>query len=299
MIWTSGYASADRVDRQLRVAAVARAGRPRQHVQSRARRHPAPSWSLRLRWIFLAAVPSGLLVAVTSHISTDVAAAPLLWVLPLSLYLLTWVVVFQKKPLISHKWIVMALQPLAIAGVVILFVIPASSRLLLMLGGQLLVVLHHRHGRAWRAGAHASGRGSSDGLLCRAVARRHDRRIVRRPHRALHLQLGGGVSDAAGAGGDVPAAADHRPVAHRPGVLAGRGARSPWPRAAGDARLADCAAHRRQSHHDRGDHRAHGRGVHGRPAQARLCRGAGAGDHPPLSERGRPRRDGAFVLRHS
>src|SRR6202035_2288743 len=50
---------------------------------------PAPPWMLRLRWIFLAAVPSGLLIAVTAHISTDVAAAPLLWVLPLSLYLLT------------------------------------------------------------------------------------------------------------------------------------------------------------------------------------------------------------------
>src|SRR6266478_5003018 len=48
---------------------------------------PAPSWMLRARWIFLAAVPSGLLIAVTAHISTDVAAAPLLWVLPLSLYL--------------------------------------------------------------------------------------------------------------------------------------------------------------------------------------------------------------------
>src|ERR1700761_3025861 len=54
---------------------------------------PAPSFALRARWVFLAAVPSGLLIAVTAHISTDVAAAPLLWVLPLSLYLLTWVLV--------------------------------------------------------------------------------------------------------------------------------------------------------------------------------------------------------------
>ena len=53
-------------------------------------------WAAIGRWIFLAAVPSGLLVAVTAHISTDVAAAPLLWVLPLSLYLLTWVLVFQS-----------------------------------------------------------------------------------------------------------------------------------------------------------------------------------------------------------
>src|ERR1700723_4292688 len=41
----------------------------------------APAWILRARWIFLAAVPSGLLIAVTAHISTDIAAAPLLWVL--------------------------------------------------------------------------------------------------------------------------------------------------------------------------------------------------------------------------
>ena len=63
---------------------------------------PAPEWALRLRWIFLAAVPSGLLIAVTAHISTDIAAAPLLWVLPLSLYLLTWVLVFQSRPLLPH-----------------------------------------------------------------------------------------------------------------------------------------------------------------------------------------------------
>ena len=55
-----------------------------------------PSWTLRARWMVLAAVPSGLLVAVTAHISTDVAAVPLLWVLPLSLYLLTCVLVFPR-----------------------------------------------------------------------------------------------------------------------------------------------------------------------------------------------------------
>jgi hypothetical protein len=98
---------------------------------------PAPAWILRLRWIFLAAVPSGLLIAVTAHISTDVAAAPLLWVLPLSLYLLTWVLVFQSRPLLPHKWILLA-QPLAIAGVVVLLAIGGEQNLLLTLGGHLL-----------------------------------------------------------------------------------------------------------------------------------------------------------------
>jgi hypothetical protein len=98
---------------------------------------PAPAWAQRARWIFLAAVPSGLLIAVTAHISTDVAAAPLLWVLPLSLYLLTWVLVFQSRPLLPHRWMLM-LQPLAIMGDVILLSIGGEQNLLMTLGGHLL-----------------------------------------------------------------------------------------------------------------------------------------------------------------
>jgi hypothetical protein len=98
---------------------------------------PAPSLSTRARWVFLAAVPSGLLIAVTAHISTDVAAAPLLWVLPLSLYLLTWVLVFQSRPLLPHKWMLLA-QPVAIAGVIVLLAVGGEQNLLLTLGGHQL-----------------------------------------------------------------------------------------------------------------------------------------------------------------
>ena len=97
---------------------------------------PAIGWASRGRWIFLAAVPSGLLIAVTAHISTDVAAAPLLWVLPLSLYLLTWVLVFQARPLLPHRWM-LKLQPLAIACVIILLVGGAGANLFVLLGGHL------------------------------------------------------------------------------------------------------------------------------------------------------------------
>ncbi|MGP8122599.1 MAG: spermidine synthase [Xanthobacteraceae bacterium] len=111
-----------------------------------------PSWRLRLRWIFLAAVPSGLLIAVTAHISTDVAAAPLLWVLPLSLYLLTWVLVFQSRPLLPHRWM-LALQPVAIAGIVVLLAIGGEQNLLLTLGGHQLcffVIAMASHGELAR-----------------------------------------------------------------------------------------------------------------------------------------------------
>lgn len=68
-------------------------------------------------WVGLAAVPSGLLVAVTAHISTDVAAVPLLWVVPLALYLATFVIVFQRHRLIPHEWVVLV-QPVFIIGLV-------------------------------------------------------------------------------------------------------------------------------------------------------------------------------------
>ncbi|WP_367273930.1 spermidine synthase [Bosea sp. (in: a-proteobacteria)] len=58
----------------------------------------------RFGWVALAFVPSGLLVAVTAHISTDVAAVPLLWVMPLALFLLTFVIVFQRRPILPHRW---------------------------------------------------------------------------------------------------------------------------------------------------------------------------------------------------
>ncbi|WP_422231560.1 spermidine synthase [Methylorubrum rhodinum] len=49
----------------------------------------------RLAWIGLSAVPSGLLVAATAHISTDVAAIPLIWVVPLALYLVSFILAFR------------------------------------------------------------------------------------------------------------------------------------------------------------------------------------------------------------
>lgn len=53
-------------------------------------------WRTRLRWVALAFIPSSLLLGVTTFLSTDIAATPLLWVIPLSLYLLTFVIVFAR-----------------------------------------------------------------------------------------------------------------------------------------------------------------------------------------------------------
>lgn len=50
-----------------------------------------------VRWVVLAAVPSGLILSTTTHLTTDVVAIPLLWVLPLGLYLLSYVVAFSER----------------------------------------------------------------------------------------------------------------------------------------------------------------------------------------------------------
>lgn len=53
-----------------------------------------PSTRTRMQWLALSFAPSTLMLGVTTYISTDVAAVPLLWVLPLSCYLLTFIVAF-------------------------------------------------------------------------------------------------------------------------------------------------------------------------------------------------------------
>jgi SAM-dependent methyltransferase len=78
------------------------------------------TWATRARWVALAFVPSALLLAVTLHISTDVAAAPFLWVAPLLLYSLSFILVFARRPLLKHKWMLM-LQPWVYALVALHF----------------------------------------------------------------------------------------------------------------------------------------------------------------------------------
>ncbi|MEZ5946173.1 MAG: fused MFS/spermidine synthase [Hyphomonas sp.] len=83
-------------------------------------------WRQRLTWLMLAAVPSGLLVAATSHISTDVAAAPFLWAPPLMAYIATFIIVFSSKPAIRHSS-ALRLMPYAVAAAAFMVGYPGAS----------------------------------------------------------------------------------------------------------------------------------------------------------------------------
>ncbi len=75
--------------------------------QSSVIKPAAPStigWRQRLTWIALAFVPSSLLLGVTTYITSDIASAPLLWVVPLALYLLSFIVAFARRSLLKPEW---------------------------------------------------------------------------------------------------------------------------------------------------------------------------------------------------
>jgi len=74
----------------------------------------------RIMWMVLAFIPSSLLLGVTEHITVDITSAPLLWVVPLTLYLLTFIFAFARRPPLPHAIMGRALPimliPMAISG---------------------------------------------------------------------------------------------------------------------------------------------------------------------------------------
>src|SRR5438270_707824 len=91
---------------------VARAGKPSIGTAGPAT-VAAPTNAERTMWTVFAAIPAGLVIAVTAAISTDLAAAPFLWVLPLSLYLLSFVAIFRERAWVAHGR-VLSLVPFAV-----------------------------------------------------------------------------------------------------------------------------------------------------------------------------------------
>src|SRR6267378_1578965 len=73
-----------------------------------------PRWPRRIHWVVLAFVPSSLLLGITTYITTDLAAVPLLWVLPLAIYLLTFILAFGRWPRLLHHVVVALALPLVL-----------------------------------------------------------------------------------------------------------------------------------------------------------------------------------------
>jgi hypothetical protein len=96
--------------------------------------------SQRLRWIMLAFVPSSLMLGVTTYITTDLAAIPLLWILPLILYLLSFILVFSRLPLILHTIMTLALPIVVVGQIFITFSDVLTGHYTLIIGFHLLTL---------------------------------------------------------------------------------------------------------------------------------------------------------------
>jgi hypothetical protein len=115
-LWTAGF-----VLLAFAIAGCGLLARPPglpEPIQTRKRdatgKHLDEHWRERTSWVFLAFVPSGLLVAFTTYVSTDLASAPLLWVIPLAIYLATFIAAFRPRPPISQRTLGI-LQPVSFA----------------------------------------------------------------------------------------------------------------------------------------------------------------------------------------
>ena len=80
------------------------------------------TWQQRIHWLALAMIPSSLMLGVTTYISTDVGSMPLLWVLPLALYLATFILAFGKIQLLPLPMLCRLLPGLLILMAVLLLV---------------------------------------------------------------------------------------------------------------------------------------------------------------------------------
>ncbi len=93
---------------------------------------PRPALGRQIHWLLIAAVPSGLMLSTTTHLTTDIVAMPLLWVLPLGLYLLSFVIAFSNLDGLKQIFASIAPAVLLIAG---------GQALLSTGGGTMLVAL--------------------------------------------------------------------------------------------------------------------------------------------------------------
>jgi hypothetical protein len=217
LLWTAGYG--------LLVVLVAAAALtiPAHAVESKPERvSPAPTARRVLHWIALAAVPSGLMLSTTTHLTTDIVAVPLLWVVPLGLYLLSFVIAFATGRKTAHLFT--AIAPLG----------PAHRRRLRAqrrLGAAL--VQRDRgagppagdRGRAPRRALPPSPRRRPpDRLLPRHGRRGRARRAVLRGRGAFGLRLGLRASAASARRRLAGAAAAVHPLGPRPSGLEPLGA---------------------------------------------------------------------------
>ena len=149
-IWKVAYAIVAALLTACAVSVLRRASSSadaQHHTESDSQSAPPLTAGTRLRWLALSFAPSTLMLGVTTYLSTDVAPVPLLWVLPLACYLLTFIVAFGWYSDAMHTK-VRRLLPSVLLPLVLLIVSEAPAALwfaipIHLLGFTVLAMLCH------------------------------------------------------------------------------------------------------------------------------------------------------------
>ncbi len=110
-----------------------------------------PTWKRIGLWIALSAVPSGLMLSTTTHLTTDIMAMPLMWALPLGLYLLSFSIAFSEKRFLSDIFTLLAPPMLLLSGGLTMMSSGTGGMLIALSSLQMLfVVAVSLHARLYR-----------------------------------------------------------------------------------------------------------------------------------------------------
>ena len=134
------------------IAAQAPAGAPSAAaVRAPAEPTARPTWGRIALWIALSAVPSGLMLSTTTHLTTDIMAMPLMWAIPLGLYLLSFSIAFSEGKLLPDIFTLLAPPMLLLSGGLTLMSSGTGGLLIAVSSlAMLFVVAVALHGRLYR-----------------------------------------------------------------------------------------------------------------------------------------------------
>jgi hypothetical protein len=140
----------------VRAVATPAAGQPALSM-AKAETPPAgetvgrPTWGRIGLWIALSAVPSGLMLSTTTHLTTDIMAMPLMWAIPLGLYLLSFSIAFSEKKTLSDIFTLLAPPMLLLSGGLTMMSSGTGGMLIALSSLQMLfVVAVALHARLYR-----------------------------------------------------------------------------------------------------------------------------------------------------
>src|SRR5262249_4087767 len=117
----AGPAKSKGIKKGAKQAGKTQARKPLVHTETvpQSFRQEEPTWGRRLRWIALAAGPTSLMVALTALGCTNRSAITYFWIVPLMLYLLSFILVFARWPVVwtgAPHQVMLVAQPIAILG---------------------------------------------------------------------------------------------------------------------------------------------------------------------------------------